>query len=295
MRLALQPARRDANTVCRIKARHSDASARLFGLATPNLWGVGMTGLIFGVIVIAWLAYLLPWTLNSRSHSPLADEGSFFGLASSMKVIRRGSDPFGDQNDPGLELSTPLQRNAARYEIRRSARTAARRRRAGLLVHLSAVIAGLVVFLVWRTPLLWSVVLPTVLLLGFLALARVSVSTLNRALDEKKAWISFGDQEDTVCVVLPDLGEGSAELSVELSGPLDEGIASLWEPIPVTPATYVSTPMLPRSVRTIDLSAPVAPAATPALPPTAEAPQPRHVDDEQASLAESAWRKAVGE
>lgn len=255
-----------------------------------------MTGLIFGVIVIAWLAYLLPWTLNSRSHSPLADEGPFYGLASSMKIIRRGSDPFGDQNDPELELSTPLQRDAARHEIRRASRTAARRRRAGLLVHLSAAVFGLVVFLVWRTPLMWSVVLPIVLLVGFLALARVSVRTLNRSLDEKKAWISAGDQEDTVAVALPDAGQGSAELSVELSGPLDDGIGSLWEPIPVTPATYVSKPMLPRSVRTIDLSAPFAPASTPALPPIAEAPQHRHDDDEQLDrLGESSWPQAAGE
>lgn len=257
-----------------------------------------MTGLIFGVIVIAWLAYLLPWTLNSRSHSPLADEGPFFGLASSMKIIRRGSDPFGDQNDPELELSTPLQRDAARREIRRAARTAARRRRAGLIVHFSAALLGPVVFFVWHTPLLWSVVLPSVLLIGFLALARVSVRTLNRALDEKKAWICGGDQEDTVSVVLPDLGQGSAELSVELSEPLDEGMRSLWEPIPVTPATYVSKPMLPRSVRTIDLSTPVAPAATPALPPTAEATPPRLMVDEHDKVNrddEPQWQQAVGE
>ncbi len=257
-----------------------------------------MTGLIFGVIVIAWLAYLLPWTLNSRSHSPLADEVPFFGLASSMKIIRRSSDPFGDQNDPELELSTPLQRDAARREIRRAARTAARRRRAGLLVHFAAALLGPVAFFVWRTPLLWSVVLPSALLIGFLALARVSVRTLNRALDEKQAWICAGDQEDTVSVLVLSPSQGSAELSVELSVPLDEGIGSLWEPIPVTPATYVSKPMLPRSVRTIDLSTPVAPAGTPALPPTAEAPQPRPVDGEHDTVNgadEPRWQKAVGE
>lgn len=45
-------------------------------------------------------------------------------------------------------------------------------------------------------------------------------------------------------------------------------MGSLWDPIPITRPTYVSAPLAPRTVRTIDLSAPVPPAA--ATPVTAD-------------------------
>ena len=48
------------------------------------------------------------------------------------------------------------------------------------------------------------------------------------------------------------------ERSVQISEQLTEQLVSLWDPIPITPTTYISRPLLPRSVRTIDLSAPVA-------------------------------------
>ena len=60
------------------------------------------------------------------------------------------------------------------------------------------------------------------------------------------------------------------EHSVELSVPL-AGLGSLWDPVPITRPTYVSTPLAPRTVRTIDLSAPTPPAAISA-PVVAETP-----------------------
>jgi hypothetical protein len=49
----------------------------------------------------------------------------------------------------------------------------------------------------------------------------------------------------------------------------------LWEPVPITVPTYVSKPLAPRTVRTIDLSGPsVSPSPRPQTPVTADAQQP---------------------
>ena len=64
--------------------------------------------------------------------------------------------------------------------------------------------------------------------------------------------------------------------------------SSLWDPIPVVEPNYMSKPLMPRTVRTIDLSAPVAPMAT---PPIAEVPV-EVVADADASARD---QRAVGE
>ena len=50
----------------------------------------------------------------------------------------------------------------------------------------------------------------------------------------------------------------------------------LWDPVPITVPTYVSKPLAPRTVRTIDLSGPDAnPAPTQRVPVIADAPLAR--------------------
>lgn len=63
-----------------------------------------------------------------------------------------------------------------------------------------------------------------------------------------------------------------AEPEPVLAGP--PAIAGrLWEPVPITVPTYVSKPLAPRTVRTIDLSGPPVSAPNePALPVTADPP-----------------------
>ena len=91
-------------------------------------------------------------------------------------------------------------------------------------------------------------------------------------------------------------GTESIEISVDLSMPTTTG--ALWEPIPVTPATYVSQPLLPRTVRTIDLSAPVA-APAPVVPTAdnpAEAVQEKDASDEHTADIIAEFRpRAIGE
>ena len=74
----------------------------------------------------------------------------------------------------------------------------------------------------------------------------------------------------------------SAGTGTSLS-PEGGGNPDLWSPLPVTKPTYVSKPLAPRTVRTIDLSPPVSPASAPIVPVTA--------DDEQEPRAVAARRQ----
>lgn len=124
----------------------------------------------------------------------------------------------------------------------------------------------------------WWTALPVGMLFGWVLLSRLSVVTLNRMLDDERAEIGSGDEEPTIVIGETEQQETTVvstktERSVEIAGPVGETLGSLWDPIPVTPTTYVSRPLLPRSVRTIDLSAPVA-SAEMRVPVTAEAAGP---------------------
>ena len=135
----------------------------------------------------------------------------------------------------------------------------------------------------------WTVAIPGGLLVAFVAVARFSVVAMHRSLDARAAALDkgFDDAEDTTVIDLTDAEEThSVEISVDLSVP--PSIGPLWDPIPVTPATYVSQPLLPRTVRTIDLSAPV--VAAPVVP-TADGPAAAEEPAEAAPLRP----RAVGE
>ncbi len=74
--------------------------------------------------------------------------------------------------------------------------------------------------------------------------------------------------------------------------PESEKPGALWDPVPITMPTYVSKPLAPRTVRTIDLSGPgVTSSARHQLPVTADAPleesRPK-ADDGDAQQAASA-------
>ena len=232
-----------------------------------------MTGLIFGVIAVCWIAYLLPWFLSHRDQPTMINDDDVDQFAASMRLIR-SSEPVIIEDNPDLEFSTPLMRNAMRVEVARAARTAAKRRRVGLLVHLMLLGFGIAApFALPVSP--WVIAAPAAALVLFLILSRASVKIVGRRLDARLAIINHGWDEETVTISIADLtDELNNEMSIELSGPIG-GLGSLLEPLPVTPATYVSKPLVPRSVRTIDLSAPVAPASVPNVPVTVDAPAAR--------------------
>ena len=128
----------------------------------------------------------------------------------------------------------------------------------------------------------WAVAIPVVALGAFLVSARVGVKKMHRRLDEKAAQVKAGyvDSEATSTMKAVE-EETSHEFSVDLTAPEKSG--PLWEPIPVITPTYVSKPLVPRSVRTIDLSAPV---NNTIIIPTADTPADRPVAPRRAAPAD---------
>ena len=237
-----------------------------------------MTGVIFGAIVVVWLIILVPQYLGQHDQGSRIDERTIDEFADSMRVIRRSGQPEqGFLTDSGAQVSTPHTRRAARRDLRKISHTAMRRRKVGLLVHLAMLVVGVVAPFVLPISH-WWVVLPVVLLIGWMILSRISVVTIDRMLEAEREELMFGDEEMTIVIGDPSRNardeaepKTETERSIDLAGSIGESLGSLWDPIPVTPTTYVSRPLLPRSVRTIDLAAPVASSEL-GVPVTAERP-----------------------
>lgn len=209
-----------------------------------------LTGLIYVAIAVAWLAYLVPLFL--RRHADNADGIDPRAQLRGVRIIRDTDD---EDDDIRAEVSTPLTRRAKMAELRRIDRQRAARRRRVLVALMVLQTAAAVVAVGGWAPR-WVILIPMPLLVGFFALARVSVTRMHAQLQaDLQAVRDDGDEECTVLLgteasVATDL-ETTAEVarSSQVAG-------SLWEPLPVTTPTYVSRPLAPRTVRTIDLSSP---------------------------------------
>lgn len=248
------------------------------------------TGLIYAAIVAAWLAYLIPTYLKRHANDDYEESDPRSRFTSSIKIIREGSTAARDEDGELLgeaEVSTPLTRRAALAGVRRSEQIAASRRRRVLLVLLLAVTACLALSVAGLIPF-WSVAIPGALTVLFLGVARYSVKAMRSSLDAQVAAIrrSGGSEEETLTVTLEDLqAEAKAPSHVK------QVVSGLWEPIPVTSPTYVSKPLAPRTVRTIDLSGPdVTSSARHTEPPVADAPVSEKGTDESSEEL----RKASG-
>lgn len=254
-----------------------------------------MTGVIFGAIVVVWLIILVPQYLGQHDQQGRIDERTIDEFADSMRVIRRSGEADADfLSDSGAPVSTPCTRRAARRDLHAISHTSMRRRKVGLLVHLVMVAVG--VALPFVLPIShWWTALPIGLLIGWIVLSRISVVTIDRMLAAEREELEFGNEEMTVVIggsamSHEDEHTTETERSIDLDGPLADNLGSLWDPIPVTPTTYVSKPLLPRSVRTIDLSAPVSSSEL-GMPVTAERPVAQSDD----SSAQDELPRAVGE
>ncbi len=228
---------------------------------------MGTTGLIFGGLVAAWLAYLVPWYLSHRDQTPIDVEHTL-NFTEDAKLLHLSEDL--ETAEPA-DVSTPLLRAALKRELHvRSLKAARRRRRVLALLLLSVVLLG--VTSGFGLTRWWTVIAGAAALVGWLVASRWSMGFVYRRLDSKLADIELCDDEETITIAVPDASLGQDdllaehELSVEISGPVPT--MSLWDPIPVTPITYVSRPLTPRTVRTIDLSVPHAPG--PVVPVTAD-------------------------
>ena len=241
--------------------------------------GVGTTGLIFAAIAIAWLAYLVPHFVRRRDDEPATDVDPSDRFSDSMRIIRSGTATLLDQDlaqIPKYEVSTPQTRRAAIMDLCRQERVAAARRRRVLLVLLAGLSVVVGTCAVGLTPW-WSLAIPGGLLLIFIVAARVSVRVIRRSLDARYRQIRHGSNESTIFLSREDLlgaenMKGPAVGKAKAEPAKDAG--SLWDPVPITVPTYVSKPLAPRTVRTIDLSGPGVPAsARPQVPVTADAPE----------------------
>ncbi len=240
-----------------------------------------MTGLIWLAIVAGWLAYLVPrFLLHKEVSISLRLSAARDALASPMHLVRRGGqDDFAEPTDPSLQISTPLQRDSVLFQTRRAAQIAMRRRRTGFLGSLLVMVAGVVVAAITPAPW-WLALVGVGVLVVFVVLSRISVHTVNAMIADQLEAADQDWAEDTVTVCEVDLThvhDENTEISIPLNLPVDSTIGDLWEPIAVTPPTYVSKPLVPRSVRTIDLTMTADPPAQPKMPVTAE--RPEDVDD----------------
>lgn len=247
---------------------------------THNVGGVGFTGLIFGVIAAAWLIYLVPLFLNRRENGLLDEVEPGEPFTASVTIVRRG-EPLSTAENGTAIVSTPLNRRAALRELADLDREAARRRRRvlGFLVLVAAIVGVLAGFglVAW-----WYLAVPGGLIVAFLGVARFSVKAMRRNLDARARDIRGRDAaEETVEIPVLDDELAVHEQTVELKAPV-EVTGSLWDPIPITQPTYVQKPLAPRTVRTIDLTAPI-PAVT--VPVTADALGDDEPEDERERAA----------
>jgi hypothetical protein len=232
---------------------------------------VGFAGLVFVAIAVLWLIYLVPLFLH-RTENGLLDEiepGEPF--TPTVTIVRRGV-PLDTAEDGAAVVSTPLNRRAALRELDLLQERAASRRRVVLAVLLALTalvgLGGATGGLPW-----WSVGVPVGLTAAFVGIARYTVVAMTIDLDARARRIrSAGERaEETVPIkVLRDADDDPHEATVDLTAPI-QAVASLWDPVPIVKPTYVSKPLAPRTVRTIDLSAPIAPALG-GIPVTADAP-----------------------
>lgn len=231
--------------------------------------------MIFGAIAIAWLAYLVPHFVRRREGEPVADDGDPAApFSESVRMVRHGTAPLLDQDLTEIaeyEVSTPLTRRAAVHELRRLERVAASRRRRVLIALLVLVSATVAVWAVGLVP--WSLVAVSGgLLLAFFLVARFSVWAMRRTLDARFASFRQGGDESTVRLSRRDLDAATSSAVGSSAKPVASA-GRLWDPLPITVPTYVSKPLAPRTVRTIDLSGPGAAGAAPLSGPvTADAP-----------------------
>lgn len=243
---------------------------------------MGTTGLIFGAIVAAWLAYLLPMYMKKhQAENSEADPATRF--SESVKIVQFGDEPAEADGRPvrRTTVSTPVTRRAAVAAIVRSERQAAGRRRnviivLGVLLVVFGLLAGFGV-----TPW-WVLAIPGGLLAAFLVVARFSVQTMHRTFEERLDRIEGACDEDTMIVAGEKTSgekgqkrragaKGRVE-SVELGAPVGRP-GTLWDPLPITRPTYVSTPPPSgRTVRTIDLTEPIA-ASVGSTPVVADGPE----------------------
>jgi hypothetical protein len=249
---------------------------------------VDLSAVIFVVLALAWAAYLIPKAL--KHHDDMASDRLVEGHSDKVRILSRKAEQaaadvaeagapaptkpsYDVASDPGYPIRraevAPAAPVAAPVMTRAAARSAARRRRRvlGVLVLALAAVWGLT----WFAYLpIWAPVVPGVLVVAWLVIARLSVRKQQRrrrghgspvvehgatTYAEPMAATTVGTRSSNAEAFLDQLadedtaGLGRQEIEEALSG---EG--SLWDPLPMTLPTYVNKARARRTVRTIELT-----------------------------------------
>jgi len=235
------------------------------------------TGVILAAVVIGGVAYVVVG-LKRGGEAVALGVNSADAIGGDMVVVRSGDEPE-SESATDLEISTPLLRNAVRHEVAQDRRTWMKLRRLGmtLAVVAAVVIVGIALFAPGVPAA--AALLAFVPLIGGVLWSRAMLVRKNRQFKRRLASLDQGWDEQTQMITAAEVAEaqaatapGDSERSIELSVPIP-GLKSLMDPMPVAPVTYVSRPVLPRSVRTVDLSAPRPASDSPSFPVSADYPQ----------------------
>ena len=242
-----------------------------------SLMNTMLTGLILAAVVLGGLAYVIVG-LKRGGEATALGVNSADAIGGDMVVVRSGDEPEAEA-ETDLEVSTPLLRNAVRHEVARSRLTWMRFRRLGLVVAVALALAIVMAPLFFPSLPGGVVVTALIPLVAWVLWARTTLVRKNRQFKRRLASLDQGWDEQTQLITVADVAKVKpaespeiSERSIELSVPIP-GLKTLLEPMPVAPVTYVSRPVLPRSVRTVDLSAPRPVSDSPDFPVSADYPQ----------------------
>jgi hypothetical protein len=226
---------------------------------------VDPSALIFVALAVAWAVYLIPKALEHHEESARTRTVEAFSktmrvLARREPVSRRKAELV--KTSPSGEAKPAAPAPAARPAVRRTAAAQAARRRlrvVSLILVANAVVAALAAFKVvgW----VWCAV-PVGVLVAWLVACRLMVKRerraarpVRRAPTAPAAVEPEAPAEPPARRIVVDAETG--EISVVLDEPekVDPPTKDpeSWDPVPVTLPTYVTKPVAPRSVRTIDL------------------------------------------
>ncbi|MCL2785514.1 MAG: hypothetical protein FWD55_08850 [Propionibacteriaceae bacterium] len=215
---------------------------------------VDASGPIFAVLVVACLFYFVPRQLNWRIPSQEEIETQS-PLHLSVKTVHSGIPV--PSEEPPAEVSTFLMRRAGRRAALRLARKAEKRRKA-VFAALVFVCLATVPFAIVGWMIHWWVPLAGLgVIIAWALFSRFEALRTQKQLDAIVADTELGDGEETIAVHLTPKQQAPVDDPRAIIGPNGDVQMSLWEPITVVPASYISAPTAARTIRTIDLAPPL--------------------------------------
>lgn len=205
-----------------------------------------MSGLIFVALFAAWAIYLVPRAL--QAHDEMARTRSVQSFSNRLRTFGHASAKDEDDAPATPVVVAPVIASARDRRV--AARKAAARRRRVLL---ALVMAGVVVGGVAAAGYLplWSLAIPVAAVVGFLAIARLSVRA-----SRPKAAVEAAPIGMTAAATL--IIEEVEETETSMASPHSVEVAAeddgLWDPLPVTLPSYVTKPSARRTIRSIELT-----------------------------------------